>query len=213
MSAFLEFLTLKFKPSLLTDPSTPPSSVTEVASTIKAVPGVAALHLGQHIEKPELFVAVIRWESEAAHEAYHSSAVSTDVHAQLKALIDAVPLVQRVAFEGDVDSVLAAPVLEICTAWGADDDFFTARGKPFSLATDAAKLAGYHGIAYGEFEQAATDDAAVIPGKATRLILGWDTKAAHMQHKDSGSAIDDNIHYLTSGRKEFEMIHVDLKKL
>jgi hypothetical protein len=85
--------------------------------------------------------------------------------------------------------------------------------KPFAVACSEGKLAGLHGLAYGEFVQGEHEDSSVIPGRASRLLMGWDSKEAHLQHKNSGSAIDDNIYYLLARNKSLEIYHVPLKKL
>ncbi|CAM1506723.1 Fc.00g063640.m01.CDS01 [Cosmosporella sp. VM-42] len=213
MSNLLEFLFVKFKPALLPDASTPPASFKSAAEPLLKTPGVDGVYLGQHIEDPDLFIVIIRWASKAAHDAFISSSESTEWHANLRALLDAPPLQNRVHFEGNVDDVLGAPCTEICTAWGTDDGFLEERGAPFSVAVDKAGLDGFHAIGWGGFEQSPLDGADVITGPAVRLILGWDSKQAHMQHKGVGSAIDQNIDYITSGRKQFDMIHVNLTKL
>ena len=187
MSNLLEFVYLKFKPALLPSPSTPPASFHSTAEPILFTPGVKSIHIGQQIEHPELYTVIIRWESVAAHDAFIASSASTEWHASLRALVDAPPVTNRVSFEGDVEGVLSAPVTEVFTAWGIEEDFLKKRMEPFARAIDQGKLDGYHAIGWGAFEQEPQDGVDIIAGPASRLILGWDSKEAHLQHKDTGS--------------------------
>ncbi|KAK7416007.1 hypothetical protein QQX98_005458 [Neonectria punicea] len=215
MAVPIEFLLLKFKPSLLSDPSTPPAAFSDLAAKHKAVPGVTALYLGRQIEDPSTWVFGTRWAARVEYDAFVASPASTDFSAALRALVEKNPVVNHIAdYTHNVDGALDAPCTEFCTCWGADDKFHEERMNPFADPLDAAALKGFHGMARGTFVQAASDDdPSVIPGTASRLLLGWDSKEVHMSYKGVGSVIDDHVHLLMDRRKELEMYHVPLKKL
>lgn len=187
MSNLLEFITIKFKPILLPSSSSPPASFHSTVEPILSTSGVESIHIGQQIEHPELYTVVIRWDSPAAHDAFIASSASTAWHASLRALVAAPPVTNHASFEGNLDAVLSAPVTEIFTAWGTEEDFLKKRMEPFAKAVDEGKLDGYHAIGWGAFDQEAQDGVEVVAGPASRLILGWDSKEAHLQHKDVGS--------------------------
>ncbi|KAF7545397.1 hypothetical protein G7Z17_g9213 [Cylindrodendrum hubeiense] len=214
MPSPIEFLLIKFKPVFVSDPSAPPAVFSSVVSQLKAVPGVTTLYLGQPIEKPGTWVLGTRWESRDKYEAFIASSASTDFHAALRALLDQSPIINPIAdYTHDVDGALNAPCTEFCTCWGVDESFHEERMHPFADPLDAAGLKGFYGMARGTFVQPAHEDPSVIPGIASRILLGWDSKEVHMSYKDVGSVIDDNVHLIMDRRKELEMYHVPLQKL
>ncbi|PTD12452.1 hypothetical protein FCULG_00003742 [Fusarium culmorum] len=195
MSAVFGSFLIKFKPVL-------------------SIPGVESVYLGRPLEKPDYWFLGIRWTSRPAYDAFVSGPAATDWHASLRALVTGHPIVSPTAeYTGHVESALDAPITEVCTCWDIDHTFTEDNMKPFAAACSEGKLAGLHGLAYGEFVQGEHEDSSVIPGRASRLLMGWDSKEAHLQQKNSGSAIDDNIYYLRAGNKGLEMYHVPLKKL
>lgn len=187
MSNLLEFLFIKFKPSLLPTPTTPPASFTTTAKPLLSAPGVEALYLGPSLEQPDLFIAIIRWASPSAYSSFIASPASTEWHAALRALLSEPPLANHAVYEGDVDAVLSAPCTEVCTAWGTEDSFLAERMAPFARAVGSAGLEGFHAVGWGGFEQEDVEGVEVVTGKAVTLILGWDSKEAHLQHKGVGS--------------------------
>ncbi|KAJ4326570.1 hypothetical protein N0V84_003000 [Fusarium piperis] len=211
MATIFESFLIKFKPVFVTSPDSPPAAFSSVTDQLKAVPGVESVHLGHPLEKPDHWVLGVRWASRSAHDAFISSSAATEWHASLRALLAEHPIVSPAAeYTGDVGAALAAPITEFCTCWGADESFTENNMKPFAEACDAGGLSGFHGLAYGQFVQAEHENPSVIPGLASRLLLGWDSKEAHLQHKNVGSVIDDNVYYLLARNKSLEMYHVPL---
>ncbi|KAF5660971.1 dimeric alpha-beta barrel [Fusarium heterosporum] len=214
MSVVFESLLIKFKPILVEHPEYPPASFSSVVNHLKSFPGVESVYLGRPLEKPDYWVLGIRWTSRLAYDAFVSGAATTEWHASLRALLTEHPIVSPIAeYTGHAELALHAPVTEFCTCWGADETFTEDNMKPFAIACEGGGLAGFHGLAYGEFVQGEHKDPSVIPGRASRLLLGWDSKDAHLQHKNSGSVIDDNVYYLLARNKSLEIYHVPLKKL
>jgi heme-degrading monooxygenase HmoA len=214
MSVVFESLLIKFKPILVEHAESPPASFSSVIDHLKSIPGVESVYLGRPLEKPDYWFLGIRWASRPAYDAFVSGSAATDWHASLRALVTGHPIVSPTAeYTGHAESALHAPITEFCTCWGIDETFTEDNMKPFAVACDEGKLAGLHGLAYGEFVQGEHEDSSVIPGRASRLLMGWDSKEAHLQHKNSGSAIDDNIDYLLARNKSLEIYHVPLKKL
>ncbi|KAF4996460.1 hypothetical protein FDECE_12433 [Fusarium decemcellulare] len=214
MSIVFESLLIKFKPILLEKPDSPPASFSSVTNHLKAVSGVDAVYFGHPLEKPGYWVLGIRWASRSAYDAFISSSAATEWQASLRALLVEHPIVSPTAeYTGDALAALHAPITEFCTCWGAEDNFTNDNMKPFAEACDSAGLAGFHGLAYAEFVQTEHENPSVIPGLASRLLLGWDSKEAHLQHKNSGSVIDDNVYYLLARNKSLEMYHVPLHQV
>ncbi|KAM5383618.1 hypothetical protein ACJZ2D_001855 [Fusarium nematophilum] len=188
MAVIFESLLLKFKPALLVSPESPPASFPSVTDQLKAVAGVDSVYLGRPIEKPDFWVLGVRWTSRSAYDAFVASSAATEWHALLRALLVEHPVASpAAAYTGDAEAALHAPITEFCTCWGADETFTNDNMKPFAEACDSVAMAGFHGLAYGEFVQSEHENPAVIPGLASRLLLGWDSKEAHMQHKNVGS--------------------------
>ncbi|KAG8675167.1 hypothetical protein FPOAC2_01212 [Fusarium poae] len=214
MAAVFESLLIKFKPVLVEHAESPPASFSSVTEHLKSIPGVESVYLGRPLEKPDYWFLGIRWTSRPAYDAFVSGSAATDWHASLRALVIGHPIVSSIAeYTGHAESALHAPITEICTCWDIDHTFTEDNMKQFAVACSEGKLAGLHGLAYGEFVQGEHEDSSVIPGRASRLLMGWDSKEAHLQHKNSGSAIDDNIYYLLARNKGLEIYHVPLKKL
>ncbi|KAF4975410.1 hypothetical protein FZEAL_7788 [Fusarium zealandicum] len=214
MAVVFESLLLKFKPILVENPDNPPASFSSVTDHLKTIPGVDSIYLGHPIEKPDYWVLGICWASRSSYEDFIASSAATERQASLRALLAEHPIVSPAAeYTGNAEAALRAPITEFCTCWGADETFTNDNTKPFAEACDAGGLAGFHGLAYGEFVQPDHEDASVISGLASRLLLGWDSKEAHMQHKNNGSVIDDNVYYLLERNKSLEMYHVPLQKV
>ncbi|KAK2682945.1 hypothetical protein RAB80_000891 [Fusarium oxysporum f. sp. vasinfectum] len=188
MSVVFESLLIKFKPILVAHPESPPASFSSVTDHLKSIPGVESVYLGRPLEKPDYWVLGIRWASRPAYDAFVSGSAATDWHASLRALLTEHPIVSPIAeYTGRAELALHAPITEFCTCWGADETFTEDNMKPFAVA--------------------------FIPGRASRLLMGWDSKEAHLQHKNNGSVIDDNVYYLLARNKSLEIYHVPFKKL
>ncbi|EXA53271.1 hypothetical protein FOQG_07336 [Fusarium oxysporum f. sp. raphani 54005] len=214
MSVVFESLLIKFKPILVAHPESPPASFSSVTDHLKSIPGVESVYLGRPLEKPDYWVLGIRWASRPAYDAFVSGSAATDWHASLRALLTEHPIVSPIAeYTGRAELALHAPITEFCTCWGADETFTEDNMKPFAVACEEGGLAGLHGLAYGEFVQGEHENPSVIPGRASRLLMGWDSKEAHLQHKNNGSVIDDNVYYLLARNKSLEIYHVPFKTL
>lgn len=188
MSAVFGSFLIKFKPVLVEHAESPPASFSSVTDHIKSIPGVESVYLGRPLEKPDYWFLGIRWISRPAYDAFVSGPAATDWHASLRALVTGHPIVSPTAeYTGHVESALHAPITEVCTCWDIDHTFTEDNMKPFAAACSEGKLAGLHGLAYGEFVQGEHEDSSVIPGRASRLLMGWDSKEAHLQQKNSGS--------------------------
>ncbi|KAJ3948103.1 uncharacterized protein N0V96_002346 [Colletotrichum fioriniae] len=222
-----EFITFTFKNHSTSPPSQPPAAWSDVTSTLKSVPGVNALYTGTQLEDPSKTVLVIEWASPDAFSAFASSEAYMPWFASLKAVVSAaassspvfykVPLLS--ANQDSPSVVLRAPCTEVFVAYGVEPDF-AGKTAEFAkgLAEGRASVAGYHGHAYGEISTPLAVDAASgggdgEKGPAVTLLLGWDSKQAHLDAKAKAGPISDNIHLLRSGRKDISMYHVNLKQI
>ncbi|KAF5019574.1 hypothetical protein F66182_8405 [Fusarium sp. NRRL 66182] len=214
MSVHFESLLIKFKPVLVQHSESPPASFSSVTDHLKSIPGVESVYLGRPLEKPDYWVLGICWASRPAYDAFVSGSDATEWQASLRALLAEHPIVSPTTeYTGRAERALQAPITEFCTCWGADETFTEDNVKPFVEACHESGLAGLHGLAYGEFVQGEHENPSVIPGLASRLLVGWDSKDAHMQHKNNGSAIDQNVYNLLARNENMEMYHVPLQKL
>lgn len=187
--AALEFVLMQINPSLMPSPSTPPPSFFSLAATLKQTPGVLALYYGQVIEDATKWQFIIRWESVAANQAFASSPALAPLQAGLAGLVASPPILSPTTeYSHGVDAALAGPVTEVCTCWGVDEGFHAENMTAFANPVDAAKLPGFNGMARAEFDQPAHPDPSVVEGHASRIILGWDSKEAHMAHKGTDSS-------------------------
>ncbi|TQN72528.1 hypothetical protein CSHISOI_02949 [Colletotrichum shisoi] len=221
-----EFIILTLK-NHATSPSQPPAAWSDVTDTLKSVPGVDAVYTGTQIEDPSKTVLVVQWASPDAFSAFAASESYMPWFASLKAVSaraspdspgTAPPLFYKVPFTADSDpaAVLGAPCTEVFVAYGVDDSF-AGRTADFvkGLADGRASVEGFHGHAYGEISTplALEGSGDGERGPAVTLLLGWDSKQAHLEAKARPGPISNNIDLLRTGRKGISMYHVNLKRL
>ncbi|KND90129.1 hypothetical protein TOPH_05241 [Tolypocladium ophioglossoides CBS 100239] len=209
---FVQVATLGFKPSLQPDPSHPPASFADVSAQLQAVPGVKAIYLGQQMERPATWTWAVRWASAAALDAFLASPSFTGWLASFRAVTDSY-IFSKALLRGDVGAALNAPCTEVFTAYGATDGFLESRMKPFAANVAAGHLPGHHGSAFGQFEVLTQDGVIAPDGNTVSMILGWDTKEAHLAQRGDGKLIDNNVHYVREDRQSVDMYHVKLTKL
>ncbi|TDZ25856.1 hypothetical protein Cob_v000965 [Colletotrichum orbiculare MAFF 240422] len=212
MSAVTEFITLTLR-----NPSSSPSAITDVLSALKPVPGVISLHTGRQLENPSVQVVVITWASPEAFTSFAASSSYTPWFASLKALAapSPAPVFYKVPFTPDPAAVLAAPCTEVFIAYGAEPGF-VGQTEDFARGLGGAPgpVPGFHGHAYGEVSTPLGFGAdGDQQGPAVTLLLGWDSKEAHMEAKGKPGPISDNIHLLRTGRKDIAMYHVNLEQV
>jgi quinol monooxygenase YgiN len=217
-----EMVTVAWNPSLQPSPSEPPAAFTAVATQLKATTGVNGVYLGRQIEHPDLWTWIVRWDSQAAYDGFVSSeGFGPLIQSFLALLIDpaspeaqALPPRQpptNIRFTGGtVDTALDAPVTEVFSCYAVDDGFLDANLKTFAQALDSAGIPSYHGYAFGSFHYEAPDQPK---GEATRLLIGWDSKEAHLAQKGEGKPLEDIIHHVRSGRQAADMFHVPLTRI
>ncbi|KAK1976103.1 hypothetical protein LZ30DRAFT_735578 [Colletotrichum cereale] len=200
--------------------SEPPAAWSDVIGTLKSAPGVNAVYTGTQIEDPSKTVLVVEWASPAAFSDFAASESYTPWFASLKAVSAHVspdspgvarPLFYKVTFTADSDlaAVLDAPCTEVFVAYGVDDSF-VGRTAEFAkgLAQGEAPVEGFHGHAYGAISTPLAVEGSEDgeKGPAVTLLLGWDSKQAHLDAKAKAGPLSDNIHLLRSGRKGIAMV-------
>ncbi|PNY28151.1 Uncharacterized protein TCAP_01916 [Tolypocladium capitatum] len=208
----VQVATLNFKPSLQPDPSQPPASFTDVSAQLQAVPGVEAVYLGQQMERPATWTWAVRWASAAALDAFLASPSFTGWLASFRAIADSY-ILSEALLRGDVGAALDAPCTEVFTAYGTADGFLESRMAPFAANVDAGRLPGHHGSAFGQLDILTQHGVTAPDGNKLAIILGWDTKEAHLAQRGDGKLIDNNIHYLRDDRQSVDLYHVKLTKL
>ncbi|CCF43954.1 hypothetical protein CH063_13509 [Colletotrichum higginsianum] len=202
-----EFIILTLK-NHATSPSQPPAAWSDVTDTLKSVPGVDAVYTGTQIEDPSKTVLVVQWASPEAFSAFAASESYMPWFASLKA----------VSAHASPDTPGTAPPLfyKVFVAYGVDDSF-AGRTADFAkgLADGRASVEGFHGHAYGEISTPLAWEGSGDgeKGPAVTLLLGWDSKQAHLDAKARPGPISNNIDLLRTGRKGISMYHVNLKRL
>ncbi|PHH72395.1 hypothetical protein CDD83_4983 [Cordyceps sp. RAO-2017] len=81
---------------------------------------------------------------------------------------------------------------------------------PFAATFDPALLAGFHAVAYGPLRFLA---GPAPDGAAAVMLLGWDSREAHLAHKGDGKHIDKHIHHVRQDRESVDVYHVSLSEL
>lgn len=181
MPAITEFIVVTLR-----NPSPePPAAWADVTATLKSAPGVTALYSGRQVEDPSKAVLVVEWASPDAFSAFAASESYTPWFASLKAVAarDPAPVLYKAALSAsEPAAALGAPCTEVFVAYGVEPGF-AAKTAEFAAGLSRDAVAGYHGNAYGEI----TTPLAVGPdgekGPAVTLLLGWDSKEAHLDAK------------------------------
>ncbi|GKT83425.1 LOW QUALITY PROTEIN: AMB domain protein [Colletotrichum tofieldiae] len=174
-----------------------PAAWSDVTGTLKSVAGVNAVYTGTQLEDPSKTVLIVEWASPAAFSDFAASESYTPWFASLKAVSAhsspdspgvAPPLFYKVPFTADSDppAVLGAPCTEVFVAYGVDDSF-VGRTAEFAkgLTEGRVSVEGFHGHAYGEISTllAVEGSGDGEKGPAVTLLLGWDSKQAHLDAK------------------------------
>lgn len=183
----LQLSTLIFNPTLQESPSQPPHSFYNVNAQLKAIPGVTKIYLGRQIEYPDRWTWAVRWATGAALDAFLASPTYTDWLTSLRAVVDSVAST-RSYMRGDLGAALCAPCTEIFSAYEADPDFIDTRVKPFSRCFDPEYMPGYKGLAFGQWQHMAHLGVAAPAGNSVSMLLGWDSKEAHLAQRGDGKS-------------------------
>lgn len=185
----IEFSTFTFKPSAQSDPSQPPASLTDTLTQLKSLADVHSIYIGRQIEEPSVWYRVTTWPSTAAREAFDNSPAFAPWHLAFSSDLDSYQPGVRVRVSdgsANLDAALGAPCTEVFTCYGVDEGFLDGHMKPFADGVEAGKPLGFHGSAYGEFEQEREDKPT---GPAVRILLGWDSKEAHLAQRGEGKGM------------------------
>ena len=183
--AFVQVATLTFRPGLQPSPNVPPAAFYDVSAQIQAMPGAKAVYLGQQMERPDHWTWAVRWASPAALDAFVASPSFAPWLTSFRQLADSY-IFTKALLRGNLAAALDAPCTEVFTAYGASDSFLDARLMPFASAIANARLLGHHGSAYGRFDLVAQHGVDAPHGITVSLLIGWDTKAAHMAQRGEG---------------------------
>lgn len=103
----------------------------------------------------------------------------------------AIPSTTYVSLAGKFSTappLFSAPCLEVVTFYGIDDGFPKQVEQFVAALNDAAKsMEGYHGAVYGEVAArqpaSETEEAAHGRERDVVLLIGWDSKDAHLKAK------------------------------
>ncbi len=169
------------------NPSSPPSAFFDVCAQLQAVPGVGAVYLGSQLEDPQSWVWAVRWATGAALDAFVASPTYTRWAAGLRAVTDSVA--SSCAFlHGCASAALGSPCTEVFTAFATDPNFLDARMRPFSKCFDRDLMPGFRAAAFGQWQPVAYENAPLPVGNTVAMILGWDSKEAHLAQRGEGKS-------------------------
>ncbi|PHH77721.1 hypothetical protein CDD80_283 [Ophiocordyceps camponoti-rufipedis] len=199
-TATLSFVLFTFKPASQPAPDSPPDSFSTICSPLLAAPGLISLQVGLLMEDAPTWVLLSRWESPAALDTWQESdPFDVFIEGLHTVSEDVVPEQAEVA--GDVTAVLSAPCVEIFYALEAEHVFLKERLPAFARGLQGEGMKGFHGLCYGKLDVGAGKESAV-------MLLGWDSKEAHLAQRGDGKPIDRHIHLVREGR---DRNHINLK--
>lgn len=171
----VEFHTLTLKQ----DDTSLPSALTEHLTKLKTDNSIRSIHRGKQIEHPTRWSVIIVTTTPGRDAASSWAATLGNTLLDSRSIVITAPGVR-----GNLAAALDAPCTEVFTCHGVDDGFLDANMKPFAEGVDKGRPDGFHGLAYGEFDQPADGDLAA--GPAVRILLGWDSKEAHLAQRGEG---------------------------
>jgi quinol monooxygenase YgiN len=187
----IQLATLKFKPTLQQGTELP-LSFRDVCRQLQAVPGVSSTYFGEQIERPGTWTWIIRWASPAAHDAFLASPSFTNWIASFRAVVQTY-IFWKALVRGSLSATLNAPCTEVFTAYGTSDTWLEMRMKPFAENVDAGSLAGHHGSFYGQYDVLMHDTPNVPEGNTVSMMLGWDSKEAHLAERGQGKCKSSSL--------------------
>jgi hypothetical protein len=123
---------------------------------------------------------VIHWSSRADFDAFVGSAAYIPWLREYRSLVESEST-HQVCLGPNPLRALGAPCTEVVTAFGVEPQFIeNCRG--FAEKVDGGRVDGYHGYGCGEvLAEIAKGDEEKAP--AAMLIIGWDSKEAHVAAK------------------------------
>lgn len=172
-SSTIEFHTLTLK-----HPATNqiPSALNDHLTNLKSNPAIHSIHLGQQIEHPARMSLIITGSS--PDPAWINA---------LDTLVDSRSSITEPNPRGNPPAALDAPCTEVFTCHGVDDGFLDSNMRPFAEGVEHGRPEGFHGSTYGAFELPGGGDQP--KGTAVRILLGWDSKEAHLAQRGEGKGM------------------------
>ena len=171
--------------------TSPPSTFYDVCAQLQAVPGVAAMYLGPQLEDPDSWVWAVRWATGAALDAFVASPTYTRWTAGLRAVTDSIAS-SRTSLNGcsaAAAAALSSPCTEVFTAFATDPNFLETRMRPFAKCFEREDVPGFRGAAFGQWVPVTFENAPLPVGETVGMILGWDSKEAHLAQRGEGKGI------------------------
>ncbi|CAG8974557.1 hypothetical protein HYALB_00005830 [Hymenoscyphus albidus] len=178
----------------------------EGLSVVKKQEGYQRSYYGRAMESPDLLLWFIDWDSYEAHINFTKSAVYESFANNLSALMEGVHL-HHVGLKPFPPTVLSkAPVIEFATFLDTKPQFLDNVGKFMNAVGIPEKC---YGGAWGECVE--TDvgkhEDGSVKGKAVVLVIGWESKEAHMQFRET-ELFKETLGLLREGTGGVEMFHV-----
>ncbi|KAG4426563.1 hypothetical protein IFR04_000445 [Cadophora malorum] len=175
-------------------------------SVIAKQEGYQGSSYGRAVESPDVLMWFIDWDSKESHIKFAQSPAYEPFKENLSALMTAVHF-HHVAFSPFPPKIVTrAPVIEFATFLDT---------KPHFLSNVEKFMKGIgtpdecYGSAWGdsvETDVGKHSDGSV-KGKATVLLIGWESKEAHMRFRES-DVFEKNIGLLREGMGGVEMFHI-----
>jgi len=174
--------------------------------------GGKKIYFGTVVEKPEVFKAIITWDSIQSHKDFMTTTEYPSFAKKFLSIKGGDHSIIHVDFKpsNDIhDKALTAPVTELATFLfpSAIPESYESGLLEFDAANVEAKIKGYQGAAYGF----AHEDEVVLEdgkkGKAVVLAIGWDSVEDHLKFRET-STFKEHINLLTDGISGAEMVHV-----
>lgn len=188
-----------FRPDLSPpySPPAPPSAFLDVAAKLQAVPGARASYLGYQLEDARKWVWVVRWATGAALDAFLASPSYARWLNSLRAVADTYAS-SRSFLHGSIAASLNSPCTEIVSAWDADPGFLQDRLRPFAKTFEKEpRIPGYHALSYGQWLPVVYDGVAPPEGHSAGMLIGWDSKEAHLAQRGDGMRTSYPVHYFS----------------
>lgn len=159
------------------------------------------MYLGPQLEDPDSWVWAIRWATGAALDAFVASPTYTRWTAGLRAVTDSIASSRAslsllningccsASASASAAAALGSPCTEVFTAFATDPNFLDTRMRPFAKCFEREHVPGFRGAAFGQWVPVTFENAPLPVGETVGMILGWDSKEAHLAQRGEGKGM------------------------
>ncbi|GAB7351373.1 hypothetical protein MBLNU459_g2055t1 [Dothideomycetes sp. NU459] len=209
-----EIVTMLIRDGLdITDQSTPAGQTWERTSRlISDQDGFQSYIWGAELESPDTMQLFVNWDTIDSHMAFMKKPQYGPMLQDLGTILAGAPAPYHFEFTSPkgLKAATSAPVTEVATFYlESKSSSFESNIAKFEKAIGDGSVEGFLGTSSGWGAEDVEHDklGAGNKGKALVLVVGWQSKDAHMAYRET-EHFKNNVALLRDGPKHIEMHHV-----